>query len=433
MKQVLLLAALAAAVPPGALAQGMFRANLAHTGVYDSSGPRQLKGVKWTFQTGGPVLTSPAIVDSVAYIGSDDHRLYAVSLATGKQLWMFETGGPVRSSPAVVAGAAYFGSYDGFFYAVDTATGKLKWKFETAGEKRFEAKNLHGFKPPSQTIPDFWDTWQSSPAVLGGLVYFGSGDGHMYALDAASGQLKWKFATANVVHTSPAIADGVVYFGSWDSYLYALDAATGAEKWKFKTADDAKTSNHMGIQSSPAVVDGVVYFGCRDAHLYAVDAKTGKEKWNFDNHGTWINASATVQAGTVYVGASIPANFFALDAATGKLRYQLDMHFPVFSSAAIAGDMAYFGAYNGKLSALDLTTGKIAWEFQTEAGKKNARGVIAPDGNMNFKVVFRTDFFEEMYRDGEKLYELGSILSSPAVDRGVIYFGSTDGNLYALE
>ncbi|MGO9232498.1 MAG: PQQ-binding-like beta-propeller repeat protein [Bryobacteraceae bacterium] len=432
-KRFLILAAVAAAVPPAAFAQNMFRANLAHTGVYDTAGLRNLKGVKWAFQTGGPVLTSPAIAGSAAYIGSDDRRLYAVDLATGKQFWMFETGGPVRSSPAVVDGTVYFGSYDGLFYALDAGTGKLKWKFETAGEKRFEAKGLHGFKPPSQTIPDFWDTWQSSPAVLGGIVYFGSGDGHLYALDASNGNLRWKFATAGVVHSSPALAGGLVYFGSWDSYLYALDAATGAQKWKFKTGEDTKNFNQVGIQASPAVIDGVVYFGCRDAHLYAVDATTGVEKWNFNNHGTWINASVAVHAGTLYVGTSIPAAFGALDLATGKVRYYLEVQFPVFSSAAVAGDLAYFGSDNGKLHALDLKTGKIVWEFQTEAGKKNAYGVIAPDDTMNLKVIFRSNFFEEMYRDGEKLYSLGSIVSSPAVDRGVVYFGSTDGNLYALE
>jgi len=137
--------------------------------------------------------------------------------------------------------------------------------------------------------------------------------------------------------------------------------------------------------------------------------------------------------GALYVGASIPARFGAIDIATGKLLYALDIQFPVFSSAAVARDLAYFGSDNGKLHALDLKTGTIAWEFQTEAGKKNERGVIAPDGSMNFKVIFRSNFFEEMYRDGEKIYSLGSILSSPAVDRGVVYFGSTDGNLYALE
>ena len=433
MKQITVFAALAAVVSAGALAQNMFRGNPAHAGIYDANGPRQFQGVKWVFHTGGPIVTSPAIVNSTAFIGSDDGCVYAIDLATGQQKWKFKTGGHVRSSAAVVAGVVYFGSYDGLFYAVDAASGQLKWKFETAGERRFEAKNLHGFKPVTQTIADPWDTWQSSPAVVGGLVYFGSGDGNIYALDASNGQLRWKFTTGNVVHASPAIVDGVLYVGSWDSYLYALDAATGAEKWRFKTHDDPKTYNHQGIQGSPAVFSGVVYFGCRDAHLYALDAKTGREVWNFDNHGTWINATPVVQDGTLYVGASIPANFYTIDAATGKQRNVLNLDFPLFSSPAIAGGMAYVGSYSGKLTALDLQTGKVAWQFQTEGSKKNEFGLIAANGSFDFSKLSQTGFYEEAYRDVAHLFALGAILSSPAVEDGVIYFGSTDGNFYALE
>jgi eukaryotic-like serine/threonine-protein kinase len=89
-------------------------------------------------------------------------------------------------------------------------------------------------------------------------------------LDAASGNLKWKFQTGDVVHASPAIADGTVFIGSWDSYFYALDAATRKEKWRFKTGEDPDIHNQVGIQSSAVVADEVVYFGCRDSNLYAL-------------------------------------------------------------------------------------------------------------------------------------------------------------------
>ena len=323
--------------------------------------------------------------------------------------------------------------YDGSFYAVDAASGKLKWKFDTAGEKQFEAKGLHGYYPRTQTIPDMWDFFLSSPAVNEGLVYFGSGDGNLYALNAETGQLKWKFATQGVVHSSPAVAGGVVYFGSWDSYLYALDAATGQEKWKFKTGEDRTNYNQVGIQSSPAVDGGVVYFGCRDAHLYALDARTGQEKWNFDAHGTWINTSPAIYEGAAYVGLSVPAVFGAVDIKTGQVRFHLDARFMVFSSAALAGGMAYFGSFNGKLYAVDLKTGQFNWEFQTQAGKKDPLGIVGPDGSPEFKAIFRSQFYDDMYRAVDKLFSLGSIVSSPTVDRGIIYVGSTDGNLYALE
>jgi glucose dehydrogenase len=68
---------------------------------------------------------------------------------------------------------------------------------------------------------------------VNGTVYFRQRDGNLYALDAGSGELRWKFAAGDVVHASPAYADGVVYFGSWDSYFYAVDATNGKEKWRF--------------------------------------------------------------------------------------------------------------------------------------------------------------------------------------------------------
>ena len=62
----------------------------------------------------------------------------------------------------------------------------------------------------------------SSPAVVDGVVYVGSDDDHVYALDAASGQLRWRYQTGNDMDSSPAVVDGVVYVGSEDGYVYAV-------------------------------------------------------------------------------------------------------------------------------------------------------------------------------------------------------------------
>ncbi len=209
----------------------MFRGNLDHAGVYVAAGVPKLNGIKWRFPTNGYVISSPAVANGVAYAGSTDGNLYALDFETGAQKWKFKTGARVTSSPAVEGGTVYFGSYDGRFYAVDAASGQLKWKFTTLGERRFAAKHLHGSLPEGETMPDPFDCYLSSPMVSAGAVYFGSGDGNVYALDAASGKLNWKFQTGDVVHAAPAIADGTVFVGSWDSYFYAIDAATGKQEW----------------------------------------------------------------------------------------------------------------------------------------------------------------------------------------------------------
>jgi len=412
----------------------MFRGNPQHTGVYSAPGAPQFHQVKWKFKTNGFVFSSPAAVSGVLYFGSTDHNLYAIDLETGKQKWKFETGSRVTGSPAVESGVVYFGSFDGNFYAVDAATGQQRWKFQTGGERRFAGKHLHGMQPAGEAHPDAWDFYLSSPVVNAGVVYFGSGDNNVYALNTSDGSVKWKFTTGNVVHASPTLAHGVLYVGSWDSYFYALDAANGKVKWRFKTGEDPANNNQVGIQSSAAVVDGVVYFGCRDSQFYALDAKTGAKKWSYDNKGTWIIASPVVRDGKVYFSSSEPGYVFAFDAATGKQLYRVDdKRWIMFSSPAIAGNTMYVGSFDGTLRAIDVDSGNIAWRFQTDAGKQNVPGLSNPDGATNYNLLFFGDFSDDMvFAVQTVLMKTGAILTSPVVVKDTVYFGSSDGNLYAV-
>jgi eukaryotic-like serine/threonine-protein kinase len=432
MKHLPLLAALLIGWPAFSQDSAMFRGNLQHTGVYDAAGVPRFSKIKWKFHTGGRVISSPAVANGVVYAGSTDGNVYAVDLDSGAQKWKFEIKARVPSSPAVSEGVVYFGSYDGQFYAVDAASGQLKWKFQTGGERRFAARHIHGIQPAAETMPDPFDFYLSSPAVWNGAVYFGSGDGCVYALDAGSGALKWKFHAGNVVHASPAIANGTLFIGSWDSFFYALDAASGREKWRFKTGEDPETSNQVGIQSSAAVMDGVVYFGCRDSNFYALDAATGQKKWVFNNKGSWVITSPAVRDGKVYFATSDSGLFYVLEAKSGTPVFSLKFKWPMFSSPAIAGNMLYIGSHEGKLLAIDLKTQKLAWEFKTDASRQNGPAFTKPDGTPNYEVAFPEDFYDELVTGVSKMQAMGTILSSPVVVDSVIYVGSTDGYLYAL-
>lgn len=413
----------------------MFRGDLQHTGVYGAPGVPKLSGIKWKFHTGGRVISSPAVVNGVAYVGSTDGNLYAIDAGSGAVKWKFETKSWEVSSPAVVSGVVYFLSYDSHLYALDAATGQVKWKFATGGERRYAGTHLHHLEPAAEAMPDPWDFYLSSPAVWNGAVYFGSSDGNVYSLDATSGELKWKFHTGDVVHSSPAIADGVLYIGSWDTYLYALDAASGTEKWRFKTGEDPDIHNHVGIQASPAVADGTVFFGSRDSFAYGVDAATGKQLWKFSTNGSWVNNSMVVHDGKAYFGTSIPGFMHAVEAKTGKVVFDLPTGTPVFASMALAGDTLYLGNFGGKLAAIDLKTQKPAWVFETEGAKQHAAALTNADGTIKFEVVFSSPnlFYDDMVIAVHKLFTMGTILSSPVVVGDTVYFGSTDGNLYALQ
>ena len=92
-------------------------------------------------------------------------------------------------------------------------------------------------------------------------------DGIVYALDATTGDERWRFEARGDILSSPAVVDGVVYVGSKDNYVYALDATTGWESWHLETGGQ--------VLSSPTVVNGVVYIGSDDGYVYALDAGGG--------------------------------------------------------------------------------------------------------------------------------------------------------------
>jgi outer membrane protein assembly factor BamB len=405
---------------------------VARSGAFASPGPAS-PTLRWSFRAAGPLVTTPAVADGAVYVASLSGHLYALAQRTGEKKWEFKSRLPIASSPAVADGTVYFVSSVGSLAAIDATTGQPRWTYATEHERRFEARNLHGYSPAAQTIPDAWDVYTSSPAVVDGVVYFGSGDGNVYAVDAKRGVLLWKFATGGVVHASPAVVDGTVYVGSWDSRLYALDAVTGERRWAFEAGQDPAIHNQVGFQSSPAVVDGTVYVGCRDGHVYALDAATGRKRWDYPTSKSWVNGTPAVRDGLVYVGTSDSSRFIALDARTGRLRFNFDAKAYVFTSAALAGPRVYFGTHAGFLYALDAKTGALAWTFRTDGSKRDPMDVVNDDGSLNgaaFAPVFGD--FQDMYVDFFRFVSAGAIFGSPTVDGGVLYVGSTDGTLYAL-
>ena len=415
------------------LAQATFHGDNTRSGVYETAGPERLKGVKWSVKTGGPIVGSPAVVDGTVYIGSMNGYLYALDEESGKEKWKFKSRMPVSSSPAVAGGSLFYVTGTGALVALDVNSGKPTWIFSTELERRFEARNLHGQGPAGQTIPDAWDLWTSSPAVFEGKVYFGSGDGNVYAVDARTGAMIWKFPTRDVVHASPAVANNTVVVGSWDGSLYGLEADTGRLKWTFNGGEDPVMHNQQGFQSSPAVVDGVVYVGCRDAHLYALDLATGRKRWDYPTNKSWVIGTPAVRDGMVYVGTSDSSRFMGIDSHTGRLRFDFPAKAFVFSSAALAGKLAYVGDFDGRFYAIDTKTGQLAWEFRTPASEADPFKILNADGSLNDS-AFAPFFgdFEDMYIQFYRLASIGAIVSSAVVDHGTVFFGSMDGFVYAL-
>jgi outer membrane protein assembly factor BamB len=312
--------------------------------------------------------------------------------------WIYPGGFYNSSSPAVANGVAYVGSGDGNLYALDAATGALKWNYS-------------------------YGPFRSSPAVANGLVYIGSNDNKLYALDATTGTLKWSYATGGEIGSSPVVANGLVYVGSDDGKLYALDATTGTLKWSYATGGSIESS-------SPAVANGLVYIGSDDGKLYALGATTGKLKWSSASGYVTL----AVANGVVYIDSGA-CKLYALDAATGTLKW---------SSASGCGPLAVangvvYANDDGNLYAFDAVTGALKWNHPTGTWESAsapviANGVIYISGSYPDDKLYALDarkgtlLWSNSATPGNYVY----IDSSLAVVNGVVYGSSNNNILYAF-
>jgi outer membrane protein assembly factor BamB len=234
------------------------------------------------------VYASPAVVDGIVFVeasGIADNLaadLFAIDAATGQQRWhvTLPRNGAL-SSPAVVDGVAYFGtSFIGFLYALDAQTGVERWHVAGMGNANVAV-----------------------PAVADGTVYLGNNLGDLYAFDAATGGVRWSVKAGGIgaFTSSVAVGDGVVYAGTTDGALYAVDGATGAERWHLKLGSQAISSPALvasvvyvnsvdgtvsavdatsgtvlwtasagGGMSSPTVAGGLIYLVNGDGFLVAL-------------------------------------------------------------------------------------------------------------------------------------------------------------------
>ena len=271
--------------------------------------------------------------------------------------WSHKTGGAVDSSAAVVRGVVYVGSFDDDVYALNATTGVKLWSYKTGG------------------------TVESSPAVANGVVYVGSGDDNVYALNATTGAKRWSYKTGASVGSSPTVVNGVVYVMSFDDNVYALNATTGAKAWSFNTG--------AGNGSSPAVMNGVVYVGS-NGDVDAINATTGAEIWSYPTGGA-VDSSPAVVNGVVYVG-SFDDHLYAINAGNGLGMWQFTTGGIVDSSPTVANGVVYVGSDDTNVYALDAINGARLWSYATG-------------------------------------YAVESI---PIVANGVVYVGSFDGNVYAF-
>jgi outer membrane protein assembly factor BamB len=343
--------------------------------------------VQWVKHLGGRNnVESPAVAGGRVYVGTsnistvNEAALNCFDAVTGNLLWRFPAGTDVKSTPAVADGRVYFTTSIGKLFALDAATGSLLWRAQ---------------------LGDSLTRWEmTSPTVFAGKVYAG-GIPAMSCYNAATGDSLWRYVGHTgpdadfipSVYSAPAVSGETVVFTTRGG-IFAFDRNTGALRWQVS-----------GQHRSAAIVNDLVYtegraFGSQKIKAYAL--LTGQLVYESTYsqgestagpvvsanrilavHGG--NADGGVPRGKVEswlptLGTELVAELYVGDPITSSRPYQR-ITASINSTPAVAGNVAYFGADDGRLHAMDVTTGAELWSHNLGIPVRSSPAIA---GNMLF-------------------------------------------------
>jgi outer membrane protein assembly factor BamB len=305
----------------------------------------------WSINTHALIEFPPAIHQGVAYLINKYGNGKAVRLRDRKVLWELELDPSNKGeTPVDVTGPVYykgkvFGAFlDGYLAAGDAASGKKAW-----------VENLHAHL-------------ESSPLVVDGMLYIGTDEQQVLALDPEDGKTIWKFDAPGAIKASPSFDDGTVYVADYQSSMFALDAKSGKTLWRSNTSK-VPPFGKGGFFSSPSIAFGRVYAARDDGTVYAFDERSGKVDWSFPTGGAVYGSPCLAKVpgtpATVYIGSE-NGTFYALDARTGKPRWTYEVGGPVPGTATVIGHTVYTSSFKTQRTiGIDVHTHKQTFEVKT--------------------------------------------------------------------
>lgn len=269
--------------------------------------------------------------------------------------------------------------------------------------------------------------FEGTAAIVDGTVYVGDLDGKLYALDLATGELRWHFTSLEKdgFMASPTVRDGKVYVGDIFGHFYCLNAKDGNRQWSF----DAQAE----IDSSANFYKGNVLVGSQDATLYCLGANDGQLIWKYTIEDQ-IRCTPTVVEDRCFV-AGCDGKLHIIDLTQGKSVASVEIESPTMSTPAVRGDLVYFGTEGGTFFCINWRDAKIVWRKETTRGKSIRSSAAASDEYIVFGDQGR-QVRALQPKDGTELWTFGTkkkVDSSPVLVGGRAFVGSSDGRVYGID
>ncbi|SIR92013.1 outer membrane protein assembly factor BamB family protein [Natronorubrum thiooxidans] len=263
---------------------------------------------------------------------------------------------------------------------------------------------------------DDWPSFQRSPR----------NDGYTTSMaPTAEPSTRWETTLSGAIDDQVAVVDDTVYVATDAGTVHALDAASGDERWS--------ESLEGGRSQCPCIVDGLVVLGTNTGELVALDADDGERAWTTELAGPVRGPTAA--DGTVYVGTRDDPVAYAIDGASGDEVWSTALAVDAIDYPAVTEDAVYMGAqyaWDGRVSALDLTNGTQQWEFEgarMQSPTVAESGVLAPATTISV-LTAAGDNDESTHR---QIGLTGKVLASPAVTPELVVYSTSQGFVGAVE
>jgi outer membrane protein assembly factor BamB len=296
----------------------------------------------------GAVDSQPAAVGGNLYVGTDDGILLCLDAQTGTEVWRYATRGPILRQPVVVElpgaklGAnpqqlVVFSNEADQVYALDAVSGEFKWQYKAESPEEYTLRGHSGV------------------AIGGGLVYSGFANGTMVALRLENGSVAWLTSLKGDadrfvdVDATPAVIGDTVYVTSSSGGVWALDGATGLVRWQ-TTLDTGDADGSTGTLAT----DGErLYVGVADLGIHALDLG-GNVLWRQGARGGGEPGDMTISGEYLFYTLA-DAGLFVADRASGKTYQYFDPGDGISAAPVVSRDDQLFVMSNrGVFYALDV-------------------------------------------------------------------------------
>lgn len=315
--------------------------------------------------------------------------------------WRFATDGPVTGTPIAHAGVLYLGSRDARVYAVDPTGPALLW---------------------SRKLSSIGDV-ESSVCTDDERLFVGTNDRFLYALDRSDGRILWKYATEGFVKSTPLCRGGRVFFGDSRGFLYSVEARTGTEVWM----------RDLGHSVLPSILDSgdALLAATQDGGVFFVNWENGGIERICSVDGP-AKSPITQYGDRVFMGTE-DGRLFCLSLQERSAKWFVATGGPMRGGVAIVDGIAYAGSDDGRMRAIRVDDGTVIADFQA-AGRIRSTPLVR-DGRVYFGA---TDRMVYCLQAGDLGFVWrsrtdGPVMASPFEAYGSIFVGSDDNGLYSFD